>query len=756
MNRSPAAVALLLLVALAARAQNGSVSGFVREAASGEPLAYANVYLEGTGLGAAAGDRGYYYIGSVPPGSYEVVASYVGYAAAHRRIAVAAGAAVKLDLELGRGEVKVNEIVVSAERARFEREVEVSATRLETRQLQLMPKVGGELDLLRTVQLLPGVITTSDFSNRLYIRGGSPDQNLILLDGITVYNPSHLFGLFSPFIPEAVSDVTLLAGGFPAEYGGRISSVLDVTTRDGNSKAYAGEGSVSVIAAKAIAEGPFPGGSFLAAARRTYLPDVILKAFGVEGVGYYFYDLIGKGNYQLNHDTRFTVSGLLAEDVLNFRDPADPGGLNARLAWGNRGVSARSSLILTPTLYGTVLGAWSNLFSTFRVNLNPDDTANLGTDLTEGLLKADFTWYAADRHTVDLGAEGQYLAMANTARFDTFRFDQSDDLWPLAVYATDKWELVPKQLFLKPGLRYAWYSRGNKHELEPRVGVKYRPVENTAFSASFGRYTQPVVTLNSTDAVFSIYDVWQVVPRRRRAPAALHYIAGVEHWLAPELTVKAEGFYKDYADLLESRYGAFFTPAESLLVADGYSWGADLLVRRGAPADPAAAWGWVNGWVSYSWMWTRRRIGDEVYFPHYDRRHNLNVVLSFPAVFWQTDLSVRFTLGTGLPYSGTNGFFHRYQYRPGEPRWPEEPGWELIRGPRDAFRYPAYHRLDLGLTRAWRLGRGELSVFLDVVNAYYAKNALLYYWDIAENELPVRKQIDMLPILPTLGVRVKF
>lgn len=760
MSRRRAALAALFLLAAGAAARPGSVSGFVREAATGEPLRYANVYLEGTDLGAATGERGYYYIGGVPPDSHEIVASYVGYAVARRRLAVGSGEDVKLDLELTRGAVSVEEVVVSADRARFEREVEVSVTRLETRQLELAPRVGGELDLLRAVQLLPGVITTSDFSNRLYIRGGSPDQNLILLDGITVYNPSHLFGLFSPFIPEAVSDVSLLAGGFPAEYGGRISSVLDVTTREGNSKAYTGEGSVSVIAARAIAEGPFPGGSFLLAGRRSYLPDLLLNLFGVEGIGYHFYDVIGKANYRLNPDTRLTASVFLAEDVLNFQDAADPDGLSARLAWGNRGVSLRSDLILNPTLYGEVIGAWSNLYSSFDIALDAASSADLGTDLAGGLLRARFTWYLADPHTVEFGAEGQYLAMNTRAEYDTFRFRQDNNVWPVAVYVSDRWEILPGELFVKPGLRYAWYSRGNKHELEPRIGVKYRPLENTAFSAAFGRFTQPLVTLNSTDAVFSIYDVWQVVPERRPAPSALHYIAGVEHWLTSELTVKLEGFYKEYADLLETRYGAFFTPADSLLSADGHSWGGDLLLRRGRPERPAdpgrSPLTRANGWVSYSWMWTRRSIDGVAYFPHYDRRHNLNLVLNLPELYWRVDVSARFTLGTGLPYSGAVGYFHRYQYRPGEPGWPEDPGWELIQGPRDAFRYPLYHRLDISLARAWQLGRAELTVFLDVVNTYYASNVLLYYWQLREGQLPVRRQIDMLPILPTFGVNVKF
>ena len=239
-------------------AEPGAVNGFVRDASDGEPLAYCNVYLDRTEYGSATNDKGYFYIGHVPAGNYDLVASFVGYRNEKRTLTVGPNQVVNVNLELSPGAIEQKEVKVTADRARFEREVEVSAVRLETKQLQFIPKVGGEVDLFRTIQLLPGVIATSDFSNRLYIRGGSPDQNLILLDGITVYNPSHLFGLFSPFIAEAVSDVTLLAGGFPAKYGGRLSSVLDVTTKEGNSKHFTGDASVSVIAAQALLEGPIP------------------------------------------------------------------------------------------------------------------------------------------------------------------------------------------------------------------------------------------------------------------------------------------------------------------------------------------------------------------------------------------------------------------------------------------------------------------------------------------------------------------
>jgi hypothetical protein len=770
---------LCVLVVSSAHAQPGAVNGFVRDARDGEPLAYCNVYLDGTEFGAATSDKGYFYIGHVPEGKYELAASFVGYKTERQTLTVEPNQTVSVNLELSPGAIEVSGVEVTADRARFEREVEVSAVRLETKQLQFIPKVGGEVDLFRTIQLLPGVIATSDFSNRLYIRGGSPDQNLILLDGITVYNPSHLFGLFSPFIAEAVSDVTLLAGGFPAKYGGRLSSVLDVTTKEGNSKRLAGNASASVIAAQGLVEGPIPSakdkgqrtkdesggkdegdtlgggdagfkpsGSFLVSGRRTYLPDVLLRAFGVDGLGYYFYDLMGKANYEPWKDSRFTLTGLAAEDVLDFWDPDDPEGLDARLAWGNRGVSLRWNRVFTPILYGEVVGAWSNFFSNFNLDFGTDDTAKMSTGLTDLTLKADLTWYAADRLTSELGCDIRFARSSMSFDYTTTGFITADTLWPLAVYADGKWELIPDRLYLKPGLRLAYYSKGRRFAPEPRFGLKYHPAKNTALNLAAGRFTQPMVTLNSTDAVFSIYDMWLPVQAERALPSALHLIAGAEQWLKRDVVISLEGYWKDYSNLLETRYGDYATQPESLLVAGGYSFGADLMLRKTE--------GWVNGWVSYSYVWTRRRIGDEVYHPHYDRRHNANVVLSFPRLFWGMDLSAKWTLGTGLPYSGDIGYYPFYQYRPVDPQWWRRPEWAFIKGSRDAFRYPVYHRLDAGLTKTWQKRWGDISAFLDVTNLYNARNVLLYYWEVRDDGLPERHRIGMIPVLPTVGVKVRF
>ncbi len=726
-------------------ALNGAINGFVRDRSSGEPLAYANVELKGTGIGTATNQKGYFYLGDVPPGSYTLEVSFIGYQTLQVPVTVSPGKLHTRQLELEPEAVPLGEVKVTAERARFEREVAVSVSRLDTRQLISVPKFAGEVDVFRTVQLLPGVITVSDFSNKLYIRGGSPDQNLILLDGITVYNPAHLFGIFSPFVPEAVSDVTLLAGGFGARYGGRLSSVLDVVTREGNYRRYTGEGSVSMIAAKAIAEGPLPGGSFLIAGRRTYLPDLLLALFGVPGLNYYFYDLMGKANYVPSENSRFTLTGLTAEDILTFWDPDRPEAFKTRLTWGNRGLSLRWNAIFNPILYGEILIAWSNFFSGFRVKFPQTQDLTMQGNLTGWTAKGDFTYYYTDRHTIGFGFDAQLNRMGLDVRFDTIRFNPQDTIIPLAVYLEDRWEIMKDKLFIKPGLRFAYYSSGNRFEPEPRLGVKFRAEKNTALNLALGRFTQPLVTLNSTEPIFAIYDVWVPVPKNRATPTAYHLIAGVERWFTDDISAQLEGYFKDYDNLLETRYGEFFTPADSLLNADGYSLGAELLLRKTA--------GRFNGWLAYSLMWTRRFIGEEAYYPHYDRRHNINLVINFPGLLAGADLSLRWTLGTGLPYSGVIGYYPREVIRPDGSSRRE---WGIIYGDRDACRYPIYHRLDAGIARQGKLGRVEVGVFLDVINLYNARNVLLYYWEFTPDGLPRRYQINMIPILPTLGIKVRF
>ena len=261
----------------------GSVSGFVSDASYGERLAYANIYLENTTLGSATNDKGYYIIHKIAPGAYKIVFSYIGYERFESDIIVGKNEKLTINVELKPSLIEVEEVTVSAERTRFERAIEVSHMVFTPREIMSVPRLF-EGDLIKTLQLMPGVVTMHDLSNKLHVRGGSPDENLVLLDGITVYNPSsHLGGLFSTFNPATVGSAELYAGGFPANFGNRLSSVLSVTTKEGNSKRYAGEVSIGLITSKFLVEGPIPSGSFLVSGRRTYFDALVWLYSTIKG-----------------------------------------------------------------------------------------------------------------------------------------------------------------------------------------------------------------------------------------------------------------------------------------------------------------------------------------------------------------------------------------------------------------------------------------------------------------------------------------
>jgi len=264
MPRNVAIISLILLITatIAVGRTTGTINGFVRNADDGESLPYANVFLQDTDLGAMTNEKGYYVIHHIPPGSYTLVFSMIGFKKIEKKVTIAPGQQLTVDAALQINVIEMNEIVKTAARERFEREVEISTTSLNARQITSVPMLA-EADLFRTLQLLPGVVSRSDFSSQLYVRGGSPDQNLVLLDGVTVYNPFHLGGVFSTFNVDAIKDVEFMTGGFPAEYGGRLSSVLKITNREGNSRRFAGKGNISLLSAKSTIEGPIPRGSFL-------------------------------------------------------------------------------------------------------------------------------------------------------------------------------------------------------------------------------------------------------------------------------------------------------------------------------------------------------------------------------------------------------------------------------------------------------------------------------------------------------------
>lgn len=756
-----------ILIILTA-AQRGSVRGFVTDAQSGEKLPFADAYLEGTAFGSSTDEKGYYYIPAVPVGNYELVISYIGYEAARFPVTVTETAAATINAELKPATIPVEGVTATAERTRFEKEIEVSHVTFTRREIKAIPMMF-ESDLIKAMQLMPGVVTMHDFSNKLYIRGGSPDENLVLLDGIIVYNPStHVGGLFSTFNPDAVSEAELYAGGFPASYGDRLSAVLDIETKEGNSKEYEGEASVGLVTSKILFEGPVPKGSVLLSGRRTYFDAVVWtydKVFDKDiSLPYYFYDGVGKLNVNLSADDRFTLTGFGGVDVLSFQDEA-AASEKVDLSWGNRGSSLRYRKVLSPRLYSEYLGVWSNFFTHFRYADLSDTTNNvhLFEDLVSYAGKGDFTYLMNDRHTLDFGFQYEHLKLDHYWEV----YEEGLFSWPseksnlTAVYLQDKMEILPPLLFVQPGFRVIYYDKGRRIAIDPRFGLKYRGRENTALNLALGKYSQYLVTVNSQESYFSLFDFWQPVDATHSPPFSIHAVAGIEHWFDKQTKLTIEGYGKKYYRLLiPAQDDVFFSvPAESLRVGNGYALGIDIFFKKTV--------GVFSGWASYSLGWTRRTIDNESYFPRYDRRHSFNtvfgsVVPGFVPVLKGGNISLHWNISSGLPYADDVARYLYWYYYPNDedPYWGNE--WRYIKGRRDAFRLPISHRLDARYERNIRVFGLAGQWYIDVINVYAQRNILFFTWnDYDENgnwlPIPRKTGYSILPVpIPSLGISFHF
>ena len=736
---------LLAAMPLAAQTPGVTLSGFVTDADNGESLPLASIVLAQVQLGAASNSSGYYAVKEVPAGTYEVVISYIGYKSWRDTLAFS-DQDVRLDVALQVESVDLEEIVIQAERSEeLEQATQSSFIALQVEPLQQMPAVG-EADLLRSLQLLPGIQSASDISSGLYVRGGGPDQTAILLDHIPLYNPSHLFGFFSTFNPDAIKDVQLYKGAYPAAYGRTLGAVLDVSNREGNRQRFSGRGGISLIASRLLAEGPVGQGSWMMAGRRTYLEPVLsaVRSFDIDiPLNYYFYDFNGKVNQRWGDDT-FTVSTYWGQDDLRV-DIEDENESFVDIRWGNRAITARWTRVFSPTLFGHFMAAGSSYENILTFSFF-DTPFGFTNSIRDWSLKGDVDYFANRDHTLTLGF------LATLFEFDYSQsFNQEEQsLYQKSVlasaYVQDEWQAGPTTR-LRLGGRGTYFSVGDRLHFAPRLSLSRALSENIRVKAAAGMYRQYLQLI--TTETFSGGDFWVPLDDTVEPGRSYQGVVGTEWNPSRRYQLSVEAYYTDLANLVVLDNAVAVdsegTRSDDIFKSGGSGWasGVEVFLQRRTGA--------LTGWIGYTLGWTRRTFSElnrgRAFPPKYDRRHDLSFVVSYNLGKWR--------LGSNLVYATGQAFTPasaRYTLR--EPTTGSLQDYVLPAN-RNSARLLPYHRLDASASRKFGLWGLDVEFYLQIFNLYSRRNEWFVQFDTSnpETEPEVIKQ---LPIVPTLGFNFSF
>ncbi len=768
---------------------DGVVKGFIRDKANGETIPYANIILSGTGKGDVSDETGYYVIVDIPPGNYVIRATMMGYKPRQQNIVIS-GQTLTIDFHLEQTTLEMEAVVKTAERERFERQIEPSLIQLTPRDIHSLPALV-EPDLFRVLQALPGVVAVTDFSSALYIRGGNPSENIILLDGVRIYNPYHLGGVFSVFNADAIKSVDFSAGGFPAKYGNAISSAIAVTNKDGNDTKIEGRGGVSMLSSRLTLEAPIPHGSILLSGRRTYF-DALYNTFFRPSIKkahrfpYYFYDFNGKINYNVSPNSRFTLSSYYGDDILIFEN--EQTGYNEEIGdlmteqvknsikFGNFTTALKWRYIITPRLYAEIIAASSR----FRTRIDSDakivaDAIDARDVISDRTIKSNMTWFASPKHEIKFGLEWQRLFFDLYFKVGEFEWlayhDQASRRANFySVYLQDNWSISPL-INLQSGVRATWYDVGPYFRAEPRLSLRWRVLHNVNLKTSCGLYYQYFYTFNPEDFDFiRLVDLWFPIDERYPPIQAIHYNLGTEFWLNDALSFSIEAYYKDYAHLLDlNEFSSPETDRDDFLGGWGYAEGIEFLLRKQR--------GKLTGMLAYSLARTEHTIQTPrpsalvqkfendymTFFPNHDRRHTLTATANYQPNKTLI-LGCRATFASGLPETPTVG----YQLAPRI----DETNNRIynseipVKAPKNSERLPNYFRLDLSIRMNWQWGKVSLQPFFQIINATNHYNIFMYNYHLnpvsrdKDGNLivgkPRRQGIIMFPILPTFGINFNF
>lgn len=777
-----------------------TISGYVTDADNGEAVIGANVFDARTLTGTVTNIYGFYSL-SLPADSLALTFSYVGYEAQAygwqplRDTTISVALSPQLELE----EVEI----VAAKQETGAETSQMSAVKIPIKQILAMPAFAGEVDIIKALQLMPGIQSGSEGGSGLYVRGGGPDQNLVLLDGVPVYNVQHLFGFFSVFNANAISNIELIKGGFPARYGGRLSSVLDIRMKEGNRKQYSGEIGVGLISSKGLIEGPIVKDkvSFMVTGRRTYIDilarPIIRRNFNNDGqsglAGYYFYDFNAKVNWKISErdnlylsyyggrDRGFTTIG----DNYEFDGTTYEEDINFSLGWGNQIAALRWNHVFNPKLFANTTATFSNYdlsigsgYSDTQISGDASYVLSQQIDynslIRDWALKTDFEYFPNPNHYVRWGGQAiRHRFEPGVASFnyeesfalDTLNVGENFDTsfatlqtpaLELSAYIEDDWSLTSR-LKINAGLHASLFAVESTTytSLQPRVSGRYKLGKNQSLKASFVTMAQ-FLHLLSTATISLPTDLWVPATDIVKPQRSWQVATGWAGSFWDDYEFSAEAYYKHMDNLIAYKDGANFILStepwdEKVTLGEGESYGLELLAQR--------KYGKLTGWIGYTLSWTWRQF-EEINFGErfpfrYDRRHDVSFVANYK-LNDRIDFGAVWVYGTGTAVTLDNAKYLGF-------RGVRDDGSPIIQGEnlayssRNNYRLPAYHRMDISVNFHKQKKRGERTWSVSVYNLYNRRNAFFVYKDVSQNGARVNlRQVSLFPILPSFSYNFKF
>jgi len=789
-------LSLLAIIVQSTHAQPGSVRGFVTEKDNGEPVMFTLVFLKDTKLSATTDEKGYFNISNVPPGDYEIMVDNIEFAKFTASISVKPTQVLTYPIKLAKGDKELIEVEVSGDRTAAKQEVRISVTPATRRDIQSVPVVGGTKDIINYLTAaVPGAITTGDQGGQLYIRGGSPIQNKVLLDGMVIYNPFHSIGFFSVFDTDIIRTADIHTGGYNAEFGGRISSIMDIRTRDGNRKKFSGKLDVNPFGSKLLLEGPLlnkseEGGvviSYMLSAKTSYLEqsskifypyinrdsvdsnnDGVKDKDTLLGLPFNFNDLYGKISINGNNGNKVNFFGFFFDDKVRYQAISD-------LNWKSYGMGA--NFVLLPSGANVLIeGEFS--FSDYTIKLKEDalperssriNGFNGGFDFTS-VIKNNQLKYGIDLH----GFATSFSTFNSVGR----RISQDENTTEAAAYI--KYRIVTNRWVIEPSFRLHSYVSLSTTSPEPRIGIKYNVNEKIRIKAAAGMYSQNLISAVSDRDVVNLFygflsgpdnlqselvrEDGSTRPIRHALQKANHYIGGVEFDLSKHLTLNVEGYFKQFTQLTNLNRNKIFEESDisrpdvlrrDFIIETGNSYGGDVMLKYKTDN--------LYYWVTYSIAKVTRWDGVQAYNPVFDRRHNVNAVIAY--LFGKDncwEINGRWNFGSGFPFTQTAGFHQQTDFGGGlNTDYVSDNGsLGIIYGNLNTGRLPTYHRFDLTGTRNFifykpaiegekRKVSQKLQVLLGVTNLYNRAN--VFYVNRVTNDV-----VRQLPVMPSLGFNWEF